>query len=123
MWFSTGVWLGIERRTGQLIAYDPSMEAIRHARTLIAMPRPQKWSTDATHNVAATPWSQHEGSTPEVIKEDQGFGSDRPARAPVVHRAYIRQEDLDAIDELIRSRPTRRGKKLKTLLRTPYFRQ
>jgi hypothetical protein len=38
--FSTGVWLGVERRTGQFVVYDKSMGGIRHARTLMPMPKP-----------------------------------------------------------------------------------
>ena len=94
--FSTGIWLGVEKKAGQFIVYDKSMGGIRHARTLVPMPKPQKFNLDAIREVAATPWSIHEPTVPEVIRVEGGVGhEDKPGRAPVVRRLYIRQSDLD----------------------------
>ena len=38
--FSDGVWLGIDRKTGQYIVYDPQFGGIRNARTLMRLPVP-----------------------------------------------------------------------------------
>ena len=50
--FSAGVWLGVDKRTGQYLVYDKDMGGIRQARTLIPMPRPQKWSAETVQSVA-----------------------------------------------------------------------
>ena len=42
--WSTGVWMGIERRTGQYIVYDKAHGGIRTARMILRMPEPQQWS-------------------------------------------------------------------------------
>jgi hypothetical protein len=95
--FSTGIWLGIDRRTGQYVIYDQAMGGIRHARTLIPMPRPQKWSAEAVQAVAATPWSLHQSAKPEVIRLDNSGlePEERHDKVPMVRRFYIRQKDLD----------------------------
>ena len=38
--FSTGIWLGVEKKSGQFIVYDKSMGGIRRARALVPMPKP-----------------------------------------------------------------------------------
>ena len=45
--WSVGVWIGLDRRTGQHLLYDKSMGGLRMARTIMAMPRPQGWSSEA----------------------------------------------------------------------------
>ena len=71
--FSTGVWLGFERRTGHFVVYDKAMGGVKHARTLVPMPKPLKFSVEAIQSVAATPWSIHEAERPEVVKVDGGI--------------------------------------------------
>ena len=42
--WGAGIWLGVDRRTGQYVIYDHSHGGIRHARTIKAMPLSQQWS-------------------------------------------------------------------------------
>ena len=53
--WNTGVWLGIERRTGQYMVYDTGLSVIRHARTLVQMFEPQKWWIDRIKEMLTTP--------------------------------------------------------------------
>ena len=41
-----GVWLGIERRSGQYIVFDKELGGIRHAHTIKPMPDPQQWQVE-----------------------------------------------------------------------------
>ena len=54
--WSAGLWIGVDRRTGQYLLYDQAMGGLRHARTLLRMPEPQQWSLDMVKGVTATPW-------------------------------------------------------------------
>ena len=98
--FSVGVWLGVDKRTGQHIVYDRDMGGIRYARTVMALPEPQRWSLDKVQQVAVTPWSLHTATESEVIihkGEDPApaRGGEEPAKLAQVRRLYIRQSDLD----------------------------
>ena len=95
MKWAVGIWLGIERLTGQYILYDKSNGGIRHSRSLLPMPVPQKLALDAIREVHATPWSVHAAKVPEVIRIDRKDDVPKPDRLPQVRRAYIRQNDLD----------------------------
>ena len=93
--WSSGVWLGIERRTGQYVVYDKTMGGIRTARTILRMPQPQQWSLDAIRGIEATPWSIHEPNVPEVVHHQPSSDITTKERVAQVRRVYIRQEDLD----------------------------
>ena len=93
--WSTGVWLGIDRRTGQYIVYDKDLGGIRPARTILRMPRPQQWSLDQVKSIAATPWSIHEPTVPEVIYHKPGEEQPMLDKVAQIRRVYIRQADLD----------------------------
>ena len=93
--WSTGVWLGIERRTGQYLVYDKDHGGIRTARTILRMPDPQQWSLDKIKEVAATPWTTHEAPTPEVIHHKQSDIPPTLDKAPQLRRVYIKQADLN----------------------------
>ena len=63
---------------------------------MLPMPEPQKWDIDAVKGVAATPWSMHEPTIPEVIRLDRAEAEVPPKeRVAAVGRLYIKQEDLD----------------------------
>ena len=58
-WY-TGIFVGIDLQTGQYIFYDTSEKGgIRHARTLMRLLDPQKWSADLTAKVHVTPWAPY----------------------------------------------------------------
>ena len=65
--WSSGVWLGVDKRTGQYIINDRDMGGVRYARTILPMPEPQQWSLNLVQQVAATPWSLHSIEQPGVI--------------------------------------------------------
>ena len=48
---------------------------IKHARTLLRMPEPQKWSLEAIRAVAATLWAIREAQKPGVIHHDPSIQS------------------------------------------------
>ena len=94
--WSTGVWLGLERRTGQYTIYDIELKAVRHARTILRLPEPQKWSIGDVQGIAVTPWSIHEPTGPEVTFPQKDTAPENlPAKQRMARRMYIRQEDLD----------------------------
>ena len=94
--WSSGVWLGVDPRTGQHIMFDEDFGGIRMARSLLRMPQPQKWSLEAIRAVSATPWSEHEAREPGVIQHDPAIEpAVRPEEKIVqTRRVYIRQADL-----------------------------
>ena len=94
--WGAGIWLGVDRRTGQYIVYDHSHGGIRHARTIKAIPSPQQWSLDTVQQVCVTPWASHEPAAPVIVPRDAH--PEVPAQERQPHRArqlYIRQQDLD----------------------------
>ena len=64
-WY-TGVWLGIDPRTGQYIFFDTSFGTVRYARTMMRLPNVQKWSSEKVSAVCVTPWASYAGREPEV---------------------------------------------------------
>ena len=92
---STGVWLGLERRTGQYLVFDKTMGGLRTARTILRMPEPQQWSLELVRGWSATPWTVHESSVPEVIHHSPGPEPAVENKLPQVRRVYVRQDDLN----------------------------
>ena len=67
-------------------------------RSLMPMPKTQRFSLQAIREMAAIPWVLHEAEKQEVIKlEDNSVPGALAgkARIPIVRRGYIRQKDLD----------------------------
>ena len=92
--WGTGVWLGVERHTGQYVLHGRSRSGIKHARTIKPMPHGQQWSKDRIAEVSVTPWSSHEAPPPH-IEPQQPKEPDAVGRKLVVRRIYIRQSDID----------------------------
>ena len=86
--WSMGIWMGIQRRTGQYIVYDKARGGIRAARTILRMPEPQQWSLEIVKDVSATPWSVHEPSTPEVIHHQPADKPQAAEKLAHVRRVY-----------------------------------
>ena len=94
--WNTGVWIGIERRTGQYIMFDAEVNGIRHARTILRLPESQKWSVDKIREVGFTTWAAHEPTSPQtVFPRKEVADEDLPNKQRTTRRLYIRQEDLD----------------------------
>ena len=51
--FHLGVFVGIDRRTGQYMLHDG--EGLKLVRTVMSMPMADKWSIDALSSIASTP--------------------------------------------------------------------
>ena len=93
--WSSGVYLGLERRTGQYIIYDQQIVSVHHARTIAQVPTPSKWSIDRVKEMLTTTWKQHLPTTHEAIEHkpiEQVATTDKTA---TIRRLYIRQDDLD----------------------------
>ena len=69
--WSTGVWLGLDRKTGQYIVFDKQLGGIRHARTVMPMPQSQQWSIERLQEIDITPWAKFEGPAPVVVPREQ----------------------------------------------------
>ena len=95
--FSQGVWLGFDRHTEQNVVFDAELGGIRHSRTLISLPDPQKVDVDKIAAVSATPWSLHERRDDAPVFDKKEV-AEKPATAeqvPGVRDVYIKQADLD----------------------------
>ena len=65
--WSSGVWLGVDLKTGQHMLWDIKLEGIRHVRTLMRLPDLEKWRDLSVVSVALTPWSSHKDAVPEAL--------------------------------------------------------
>ena len=97
MTWSSGVWLGVHRRTNQYVLYDDE-HGIRHARTIMRYPDAQKFSAEAAQKVSVGPQQIHVPEQRDAIFKEP---ADRPLQEGEVkerqaRRFYVRQKDLDA---------------------------
>ena len=97
--WSKGIWLGFDLKTGQNVVYDcgEGGEQIRHARTVMRLPDPQKWDSDRLSSIKITPWSNFKADDPESRFREYDR-VDKPAPEDSITKArriYIRQKDLD----------------------------
>ena len=60
-----GVWLGVDRRTGQYLIFDKGNGGLKMARTIKPMPASQQWVKEKVEQVDITPWSLH-GTPPPM---------------------------------------------------------
>ena len=95
--WATGLWLGIDLRTGQYIFWDPKLLTVQYARTLLRLPDVEKWDREKASSMSKTPWSLHEDAPPEVRFPEREVpeGEVRPDALPQTRRVYIYQKDLD----------------------------
>ena len=93
--FHQGVFLGVDRRTGQYMLY--ANDEVKLARTVIRVPELEKWNKDLLASVKLTPMSMHQPREPEVIfkekvdKEQQEF-VDKPM---VSRQVYLKPVDFE----------------------------
>ena len=94
--FSEGVWLGFDRRTTQNVIFDPDNGGIRHARTIMSLPNPQKVDVDRVAAVNVTPGLLHQPvAEPPVMDPKEAAPTPATDSVPVARNVYIRQEDLE----------------------------
>ena len=94
--WATGVWLGIEARTGQHIMFDPEHGGVRHARTIMRLPDAHKFELDRIIAINATPWAIHEPSTPGGVFVEKTVVAPENADTTVkVRKLYILPRDLE----------------------------
>lgn len=93
--WGVGIWLGVDRRTGQYLIFGKDHGRLRHARTIKPMPSTQQWSVDMLEQVDITPWSVHSKPPPHIEPKEPSTEVPDPGRVPVVRRLYNRQTDLD----------------------------
>ena len=88
-----GVFLGIDRRTGQYIVNAD--DGIKHARTIIRIPDSEKWKTSACEKVRVTPYKLHEPRPHEIVFKDPArLPGIPPPDQPVVRRVYLKPSDF-----------------------------
>ena len=63
--FSEGIFLGIDRRTGQYMLY--ANDEVKFARTIVRVPEREKWSKELLSAVKLTPRSLHQPRDSEIV--------------------------------------------------------
>ena len=93
--FHQGVFVGIDRRTGQYMIYDG--DEIKLSRTVMRVPESEKWNKDLLAGVKVTPLSMHQPREPEVIFKDKVEVERREFEdKPLVSRqVYLRASDFE----------------------------
>ena len=85
------MWLGFDPRTTQHVVFDHEQSGIRHARTLMSLPDPQKFDRDRAAKVSATAWSVHESTADTPVFEEKATADTpvAPETVPPVREVYI----------------------------------
>ena len=89
-----GIWLGIDRRTGQYIIFDQDQGGIRHTRTIMRMPVGHEWSKQRLEAVNVTPWSIHGKPPPHIEHQAPAAREPDPGHRPIVRRLYLKPGDF-----------------------------
>ena len=92
--FRSGVFLGIDQRTGQYMIYGD--DVVHLARTVTRVPESEKWQKDALANVKLTPYNMHVPTEPEVVfREKPNEGNDVPVdRMQLARQLYLKPDDF-----------------------------
>ena len=92
--FHSGVFVGIDQRTGQYMIYAD--DTIKLARTVTRVPEAEKWNTEALSNIRMTPYSMHVPNEPEVIFKDKPTTADevQEARPNIARQLYLKPDDV-----------------------------
>ena len=91
----SGVFVGIDRRTGQYMIY--SDDKVRLARTVVRVPEADKWIKESLAGVRCTPWDLHAPRETEIIfteKIVKGHGVFEE-KVILARQPYIRASDLE----------------------------
>ena len=92
--FHSGIFLGIDSRTGQYMIY--SDDAVKQARTVVRVPMLHKWNKSLLADVRMTPYALHTPGETEVIFKDRVEGADDApaAAANVARQLYLKPDDF-----------------------------
>ena len=82
--FHTGIFVGIDQRTGQYMLY--SDDSIKLARTVVRVPNVEKWNRESLSAVKATPLSLRVPKDMEVVFKDKVDIEVAPEQAPSIAR-------------------------------------
>ena len=63
--FHSGIFIGIERRTGQYMLHDGT--DVKLARTILRLSGAEKWVREALVKVGCTPYDLHQPREPEFV--------------------------------------------------------
>ena len=93
--FHSGVFLGIDQRTGQYMVYSDN--SIKLARTVVRVPESEKWCKESRAGVKVTPHSLHVPQETEVIFKDKAEveKNDFTDKAIVSRNVYLRASDFE----------------------------
>ena len=86
--------MDVERRKGQHVVYDTDLQAVKHARTIGQMPKPQKWLANRIEKMLTTSWTSHIAEAPGVIQHTPTADTDTAPKNLIVARFYIGQDDI-----------------------------
>ena len=91
--FHTGIFVGIDQRTGQYMLY--SDDSIKLARTVVRVPNAEKWNRESLSAVRATPLSLHVPKDMEVVFKEKVDIEVAPAEVPTIARQiYLYPSDF-----------------------------
>ena len=87
--FHAGIFVGVERRTGQYMFHDG--DSIKIARTVLRVPGADKWKKEAMAKIGCTPYDLHQLREPEMIfREKKEESKEEPQRKVIMARqVYI----------------------------------
>ena len=91
----SGVFLGVDRRTGQYMLWDG--EALKLARSVFRVPTADKWDKDALAKVSATPYSLHAPKEVEVTFREpvDPAGENFKPKVVLARAVWIKKSDID----------------------------
>jgi hypothetical protein len=93
--FHAGIFIGIDRRTGQHILHNGS--EVKLARTIMRMFGTEKWDKEALVKIGCTPYDMHQPREPEVIfreKNDEQIANPKELIS-MARQVYIKPKDLE----------------------------
>ena len=94
-----GIFLGMCSMTGQYVIFCEELKVVKYARTVKLVPDESKWDATLIEQLDKTPYSEHEGSGPDVVFQDRERrpeDDDIPRRVARSRHLYIKAEDIRA---------------------------
>ena len=93
--FHAGIFIGIDRRTGQYIFHNGS--EVKFARTIMRMFGTEKWDKEALVKIGCTPYDMHQPRELEVIfreKNDETIANPKELIS-MARQVYDKPKDLE----------------------------
>ena len=93
--FHRGVFIGIDRRTGQYMLYSEG--EVRLARTVVRVPESEKWNKDKLAAIRSTPLSMHQPREPEVVFKEKANveQSEFVDKLQLARQVYLKAADFE----------------------------